>query len=347
MDKARSVAHNAGESARTFGRNAFQASNLLPAALIGVGFFWLRRNWGETGNGYESEMYGEQKPGEYRYIGAESSSGYEPGSAYGGYESADARAAAQGYYGDVGYRREGERGFGEGQGDTAEQLREGATKLRERAGDIASQAGERVRQTTRDVRERAGEYVERTGSQLREFQSTARQRTRELWDQGSRLLDEYPLEVTGAMFAVGVLAGLLMPSTRREDELLGEARDDVVERAKETGRETVQKLQNVGQQTMESAKDAMQREGLADRGTVEKAQDAAGRVADQARSKVGQATEPSKTGAEKSAEPVRPSAQAWDPGRSSAQDKPVGNAPGKDKSAKEIKVEHDIKIKKE
>ena len=46
MDKARNVARNAGESARTFGRNAFQASNLLPAALIGVGFLLAQAQLG-------------------------------------------------------------------------------------------------------------------------------------------------------------------------------------------------------------------------------------------------------------------------------------------------------------
>ena len=62
MDKARNVARNASESARSFGRSAFQASNLLPAALIGAGVYWLKRNWGE-GNGYEYEKESDERHG--------------------------------------------------------------------------------------------------------------------------------------------------------------------------------------------------------------------------------------------------------------------------------------------
>jgi len=238
--------------------------------------------------------------------------------------------------------------IGEGQRDAMARAREKAADLKERAGEFASQAGERVRETTGQVRERASRYMDRTGSQLRQIKSTARHRSRQLWSEGGRLLSDYPLEATGVFFAVGVFAGLLIPSTRREDELLGDVRDDVVERAKETGRETIEKLQNVGQETLETAKGAMEREGLAERGTVEKAQDTASKAFDQARSTAGKTADQAKGSAGKAAEAGRSTAQAWDPTRtgSEGQNKPGNITSGKDKGSKG-QTEHDIKIKKE
>jgi hypothetical protein len=169
------------------------------------------------------------------------------------------------------------------------------------------------------------------------------------------------------VFAVGVLAGLLIPSTRREDELMGEMRDDVLERAKETGRETVEKLQNVGQETMETAKSGLEREGIAGRGTMEKAQDkaaqagsqiksTAGKAQEQAKSAMSEPNQPGSSGA-KGFDPSKTSAQSWDPTRQTgqqAQENKTGSMQGgtggsqadKDKLVKDIKVEHDIKIKK-
>jgi ElaB/YqjD/DUF883 family membrane-anchored ribosome-binding protein len=396
MDKARNVARSAGDSARSIGRTAFQTSNLIPAALIGVGVYWLRRNWSGGGNGYDydDEEY-SREPGEYRYMGARGA-GYETGSTYGsgyGYESADARVASQGYYGEAGEpyatgemplgsegslggsmdrEREGAAGMKERAGElashTGERVRQSAEQLRERAGEFASQTGERVRQTTEQVRERAGRMVERTGSQLRELQSSAGRRSRQLRDQGSRMLSDHPLEAAGVLFAVGVLAGLLIPSTRREDELMGEARDDVLERAKETGRETVEKLQHVGRETMETAASGMEREGLAGRGTMEKVQDKAAQAGSEIKSTAGRAQEQGKSalgeqtksgGGAKGFDPSKTSAQSWDPTRQtgsqpiqenkttgSIQGGAGGSQGGKDKVVKDIKVEHDIKIKK-
>lgn len=389
MDKARNVARSAGDSARSIGRTAFQAGNLIPAALIGVGVYWLRRNWSGGGNGYDYEEEYSREPGEYRYMGAESpymtGAGYEAGSTYGSggdYESADARAASQGYYGDLSestshspgegmpHGSEGSAGMTERAGEFASQaggrVRQTTEQMRERAGEFASQAGERVRQTTEQVRERAGRMVERTGSQLREFQSSAGRRSRELWGQGSRMMSDYPLEAAGVLFAVGVLAGLLIPSTRREDDLLGEMRDDVLERAKETGRETVEKLQHVGQETVETAKSGLEREGLAGRSTMEKVQDKAAQAGSEIKSTAARSQEQGKSGVGEQNkprsggfDPSKTSAQSWDPtrqtgGQQAQENKPTGSMQGgaggsqggKDKVVKDIKVEHDIKIKK-
>src|SRR6185436_16673518 len=61
------------------------------------------------------------------------------------------------------------------------------------------------------------------------------------------------LAIGGA--AAGFLAGILLPSTRVEDENLGEVSDQVVDRVKETGQDALERGKQVAQDTLASAKD--------------------------------------------------------------------------------------------
>jgi ElaB/YqjD/DUF883 family membrane-anchored ribosome-binding protein len=65
-----------------------------------------------------------------------------------------------------------------------------------------------------------------------------------------------PLGLAVGAIAVGFLAGTLLPSTRVEDEKLGELSDDVVERAKATGQEALERGKQVAQDAAETAKES-------------------------------------------------------------------------------------------
>ena len=67
---------------------------------------------------------------------------------------------------------------------------------------------------------------------------------------------ENPLGLAVGAVAVGFLAGMLIPSTRVEDEKLGELSDDVIERAKQTGQEALERGKQVAQDAAETAKDS-------------------------------------------------------------------------------------------
>ncbi len=69
----------------------------------------------------------------------------------------------------------------------------------------------------------AGAPVER----MSELGSEAKERMQ-------RMIDQNPLAVTAGAVVLGLAAGLLLPGTRREDELMGSARDQLVERAGDT-----------------------------------------------------------------------------------------------------------------
>ena len=86
---------------------------------------------------------------------------------------------------------------------------------------------------------------------------------------------ENPLGLAVGAVAVGFLAGMLIPSTRIEDEKMGAISDDVIDRAKETGQEALERGKHVAEQAAETVKDAgrEQAEQLKD-SAQEKAQEA-------------------------------------------------------------------------
>jgi ElaB/YqjD/DUF883 family membrane-anchored ribosome-binding protein len=70
--------------------------------------------------------------------------------------------------------------------------------------------------------------------------------------------EENPLGLAVGAVAVGFLAGMLIPSTRVEDERMGALSDDVIERAKETGQEALERGKQVAQDAAETAKESGQ-----------------------------------------------------------------------------------------
>ena len=68
--------------------------------------------------------------------------------------------------------------------------------------------------------------------------------------------EENPLGLAVGAVAVGFLAGMLIPSTRVEDEKLGAVADDVKERAKETGQEALERGKQVAQDAAQTAQES-------------------------------------------------------------------------------------------
>lgn len=83
--------------------------------------------------------------------------------------------------------------------------------------------------------------------------------------RGVRIAQENPLGLAVAGAAVGFLAGLAAPSTRLEDERLGEAADQVKDAAKDAGQEALERgkavAQEAGQAAMETARERGGEEG--------------------------------------------------------------------------------------
>jgi gas vesicle protein len=76
--------------------------------------------------------------------------------------------------------------------------------------------------------------------------------------RGASVAQENPLGLAIGAVAVGFVAGMLIPSTRVEDEKLGEASDSVIEKVKETGQEALEHGKQVAQDAAQTAKESGQ-----------------------------------------------------------------------------------------
>jgi gas vesicle protein len=72
---------------------------------------------------------------------------------------------------------------------------------------------------------------------------------------------ENPLGLALGGVAVGFIAGMLVPSSRVEDEKIGPMADQVKDQIKETGQEAMERGKEVAQQAAESAKETAQEAG--------------------------------------------------------------------------------------
>lgn len=97
--------------------------------------------------------------------------------------------------------------------------------------------------------------------------------------QGARravgIAQENPLGLAAGAVAVGFLAGMLVPSSRVEDEKLGPMADQVKDQMKETGQEALERGKQVAQSAAETARDEAQQQG---QGLAESAREHAGSV---------------------------------------------------------------------
>jgi ElaB/YqjD/DUF883 family membrane-anchored ribosome-binding protein len=75
------------------------------------------------------------------------------------------------------------------------------------------------------------------------------------------IAQENPLGLAIGAAAVGFLGGLLIPSTRAEDEKIGPIADQVKDKAKETGQEAIDRGREVARQAADSAKQTAQEAG--------------------------------------------------------------------------------------
>jgi hypothetical protein len=80
-------------------------------------------------------------------------------------------------------------------------------------------------------------------SRVRDVRTRAMQQGERAMDGFGRLLRSNPLMVAAAAMAVGAAVGLALPETERENEWMGEAREELFEHAQDVARSTASQVQ--------------------------------------------------------------------------------------------------------
>jgi len=203
-------------------------ANPIPSAMVGVGLAWLwmnRSDAGSNGDAWSRRQRGARtnysmSGGQGRWSSSRSGSAFD-----------DDR---DDYYPPS----------GQGLAARAEGAIAGATgQARETANKIASKARETVHDVTDKAQQTAGYVAERAQNVARGAQNQAR-RVEETF---VRKLNDAPLAVGAVALALGTAVGLAVPRTRVEDEWMGDARDNLLDKAQSVASETLDKVGEVAE----------------------------------------------------------------------------------------------------
>jgi ElaB/YqjD/DUF883 family membrane-anchored ribosome-binding protein len=128
----------------------------------------------------------------------------------------------------------------------------------------------------RRAKRRAGQAVEDLGDKASDAAGQVKRQARQLGRLGGRLRDqagraksnlgdfveERPFAAGAATLALGLLAGLMVPATEREDEWLGEKRDELLAEVKEASREALEKGKELAHEAVDTLKEELEEHGV-------------------------------------------------------------------------------------
>lgn len=113
-----------------------------------------------------------------------------------------------------------------------------ANSAYESASNVANSAYESASNAMDSAVSNAKDYANRAYSKAGEYGNAA-------YDTYDHYINENPLAVGAAAFAIGAVVGLAIPSTRYEGELMGETRDELLRKAQDKGSMLLDKTRNL------------------------------------------------------------------------------------------------------
>lgn len=263
-------------------------SNPIPAALIGLGIGWLlvesagggrsksqQNNW-QHSDSQRNQWYPEAEsryassmasgPYSTREMSAFSSQYQGAGAAYpssgapyqgSGAQYQDAASqyrTPQGNTSDYGRYTSSDQSGGKASdireqiGEKAEQLREGVQQVGEQVREQVGEWTDRFRSQSSSASDQAGYYAGQARAQASQVGEQAQFYVQQTGQQLQRSLEENPLLFGGVALAVGALIGIALPETRRENQMMGPWRDEVVSSAQEVANEAIERAKQVAEE---------------------------------------------------------------------------------------------------
>jgi hypothetical protein len=315
----------------------------MPAAVIGLGLGWLMvESSRKSDEGYDGLDRGTYRGnyragsrGDYRgdYRGYGSSSYRQGYAGTGGYSGFDADADDEGMLASakdkVGDLASGAKdAFSSATdkvSDAADWTKEHASDLGHQVADKASSLGHQVADTASSLGHQA---KDRAVALKYQAKRQARSAKLGFW----QTMEENPFVIGAATLALGVIAGLLVPSTDKEDELMGETRDHLFDEVKEAGQQALDKGKHVADAIVDKVKEEAQHQGLTPESVVDKVKNVAKEATNTAKeeAKRQNLTPEAALNAMKPDQPAQPGQPQGQPGQPKPQQaaQPQGQTPG-------------------
>lgn len=133
-------------------------------------------------------------------------------------------------------------------------------------GQLLQHGREMVSDKLHAAQQQAGGLAHQTGEQAGHLAGQAQHQYRRAEDRAQQTMQQNPLATGAVALALGVAVGLLLPETRKEQEMMGEARDHLLARAQSAAQDTMHKAQHIAQEAaqeaQQTAKDEAHKQGL-------------------------------------------------------------------------------------
>lgn len=207
--------------------------NPLPAVLTGIGLSWLFVS------------------GRKRSLG-------QPHYRYRAYDY----APTHDYPLHNGERRSDGSSAGQAIGQARDKVGETASQAQDKAGQVVGSAQDKIEETASQAQDKAGQIADRTQDQASRLANQAQYQAKRAKSGFERMLRENPLTMGTLAVGVGAAVGLAVPETAKEHEVMGETRDNLVDKAQEKAQETQQKVQRVAEEAQSTVQQEAQNQGL-------------------------------------------------------------------------------------
>lgn len=236
--KAKNTMDDVQHEVREKGRGLWDTirENPVPAGMVGVGLAWLMANGSRHGDDttYRSSAY----PFENRYRPVES--------------------ASYGYNDDLAYDHDFDDDDHSVMGDAADQIRAKGSDAMEDAREKGHQAAHSAREKGHQAAAAARHGMRQAGSTARGWASDAEYRARRAERRVEHAVQDNPFAAGAVAMALGLAAGMMIPETDREREMMGPARERLKDRAETKARQAANTAQGIVRETAsKSAKRAV------------------------------------------------------------------------------------------
>jgi ElaB/YqjD/DUF883 family membrane-anchored ribosome-binding protein len=215
--------------------------NPVPVALMGVGIAWLMASSRGAGSGASVRR-------RYAYDDDYDSRRYDPDLSAGGTQGDKLHRATAAVSGKSSELKDRVSATGHNAMDKA-------NELGHRFSDSASSVADRARNATSTARDRISETAANARARIGDLSHLSQDQYYRAKDGFSRMLDEQPLMVGVLGLAAGALLGAALPNTRREDQMLGRTRDDLLDKAKEAASEQAERVKESARHVADVAKE--------------------------------------------------------------------------------------------
>lgn len=234
IGKVENMAQQTAEMVSDAQRSLMQSirENPVPVIMVGIGLGWMILNASRKHTGSNSQYDDYQRRGSRSTYDDEQSASWS-----------------------TMYDDEQGRDYGRQESGTLD-----------RAKNKASEVADSVKEKTSRIADKAQRKASEVGDRAEEMAGRVADETRMQTRRVEQAFQDNPLVIGAAALALGLAAGLAIPSTEKESELMGDTRDELVDKVKDVAEDTKSKVQQVAERVVDqaenTAKDAAHQVGL-------------------------------------------------------------------------------------